>query len=126
MAQLIGYIHKKVVDLLQLTDVQPNSPVYIGETNIAHIRSRHPYEYEKYFQDIATIISEPDYVGINPSDQSISFVKEYRFASEYIRVAVRVTAGGKFYAKSLHLLSSCNTERYIKHGTLKKLDTSLK
>lgn len=117
----IAFIKKEVIDILEL-DISPDTPVYMGETNFEHIRSRHPYEYEKYLPDIGLITEHPDYVGINPKDSSILFVKLYEVHGEYIRVAVRITPGGKCYAKTLHLLSTCNAERYIEKGTLKKLD----
>lgn len=121
----IAFIKKEVIDLLGL-DILPDTPVYIGETNLEHIKNRHPYEYEKYLPDIGSIINSPDYVGLSPKDSSILFVKLYEFQGEYIRVAARITSGGKCYAKTLHLLSTCNAERYIEKGTLKKLDASKK
>lgn len=121
----IAFIRKEIIDLLNL-DISPNTPVYIGETNLEHIKNRHPYEYEQYLPDIGTIIENPDYVGLSPKDSSILFVKLYEIQGEYIRVATRISASGKCYAKTLHLLSTCNAERYIEKGTLKKLDTFLK
>lgn len=122
MSEIIGYFEQSIIDLLGLTSITAGTPIFIGETNIEHIKNRHPYEYDKYFLDIRDIISSPDYVGINPSDTSIAFVKEYQIASEYIKVAVRVTGTGKYFTKSLHALSTYNAERYIMRGTLKKLD----
>lgn len=81
-----------------------------GIKNIAHIKNRHPYEYEKYFQNIGDIITFPDYVGINPKDESILFIRLYEVNGEFIRVAVKLTASGKCFAKTLHLLSTCNAE----------------
>lgn len=117
----IAYISQMVIDILEL-ELAPNTPVFIGETNLEHIKNRHPYEYERYLPDIGLIISSPDYVGLNPKDASILFVKLYEVNGEYVRVAVRISSGGKCYAKTLHLLSTCNAERYIEKGTLKKLD----
>ena len=119
----IAYISQKIIDLLEL-DFISDTPVYIGATNIEHIKSRHPYEYEKYFSDIGMIINSPDFVGLSPKDNSILFVKLYEINDEYVRVAVRITASGKCFAKTLHLLSTYNAERYIEKGTLKKLDTT--
>ena len=56
------------------------------------------------------------------NDSSILFVRLYKTANEYIRVAVKISTYGNCYAKTLHLLSTSNAERYIKKGTLKKLD----
>ena len=119
----VGCFTQEVIDLLEL-DLEATTPIFIGDSNIEHIKSRHPYEYEKYFCDIEEIIATPDYVGLNPKDKSIAFVKEYIISSEYVRVAVRIASNNKYYAKTLHLLSTCNAERYISKGTLKKLDKS--
>lgn len=120
----IAYITQPIIDMLGL-DIAPDTPVYIGETNIDHIKSRHPYEYEKYFSDIGIIISSPDFVGLSPKDKSIFFVKLYEIDGEYVRIAVKIASSGKYFAKTLHLLSTYNAERYIEKGTLKKLDTHL-
>lgn len=121
--EIIGYISQAVIKTLDLK-ISPNTPVFIGESNIEHIKSRHPYEYDKYYQDIGLIINSPDYVGLNPKDDSILFVKLYKVNGEYIRVAVKITSGGKCFAKTLHSLSTCNAERYLEKGTLKRLDTN--
>lgn len=117
----VGYFSKEIVDLLNL-DIEYDTPILIGKSNIDHIKNRHPYEYDKYFDSIEDILSSPDYVGRNPKDNSVAYVKEYQLDSEFIRVAVRVTPDKKCYAKTLHLLSTCNAERYIQKGTLIKLD----
>lgn len=68
--QKIGSFSQKVIELLQL-DITVGTPIYIGSSNVEHIKSRHLYEYDKYFPYISDIISTPDYVGeillINPS-----------------------------------------------------------
>lgn len=118
--EIIGYISQSVINLLEL-EIKPNTPVFIGESNKTHIRNRHPYEYDKYYKDIGIIINTPDYVGKNPKDGSILFVKIYKENEEYIRVAVKITSSGKCFAKTLHSLSTCNAERYLEKGTLKSL-----
>ena len=120
--EIIGYISQSVIELLEL-NLRPNTPVFIGESNITHIKTRHPYEYEKYYSYIGSIINNPDYVGKNPNDGSLLFVKLFEIDREYIRVAVKITANGTCFAKTLHSLSTCNAERYLEKGTLKKLDT---
>lgn len=119
MIRKVGSFSENVIALLGV-DVIPGTPIFIGETNIEHIKSRHTYEYEHFFPDIEEIIRNPDYVGVNPKDNSIGFVKLYQINEEYIRVAVRTSSAGKFFVKSLHMLSTCNAERYIERGTLKR------
>lgn len=117
----IGEFSKEVIDMLDL-NLPAGTPIYIGDGNIEHIKLRHPYEFEKYFNQIEEIISKPDYIGQNPHDLSILFVRLYKVSDEYIRVAVKISPYGNCYAKTLHLLSTSNAERYIQKGTLKKLD----
>ena len=117
----VGFISQRTVDLLGLK-LAGGTPILMGKSNVEHIKNRHPYEFDKYYNDIENILEKPDYVGKNPNDDSILFVKEYKVNSEYIRVAVKVTASKKCYAKTLHLLSTCNVERYIARGTLIKFD----
>lgn len=119
--KIIGFITQQIIDILNL-DITPNTPIYLGETNVEHIKNRHPYEYEKYFGDIENIISSPDYVGLNPKDNSLLYVKLFEVNGEFIRVAIKISSSGKCFAKTLHLLSTCNAERYIEKGTLKRLD----
>ena len=119
--QIIGFITSQVIEKLNL-ELPPDTPIFLGETNELHIKNRHPYEYEKYFPHITEIIKFPDYIGKNPKDNSLLFVKLYRVQDEYIRVAVKITNSSKCFAKTLHLLSTCNAERYIDKGTLISLD----
>lgn len=119
--KIVGHISQEIIDKLNI-DLKADTPIYIGNSNIEHIKRRHPYEYDLYFPHIEEILSHPDYIGKNPSDGSIAYVKIFHVDNEYIRVAVRITPNGTPFAKSLHLLSTYNAERYIKHGTLIKLD----
>lgn len=121
--EIVGYISQSVIETLGLK-LKPDTPVFIGQSNIEHIKSRHPYEYDVYYKDIGMIINFPDYVGLNPKDDSILFVKLFKVNTDYVRVAVKITSSGKCFAKTLHSLSTCNAERYIEKGTLKKLDTN--
>ena len=116
----IGSFSKEVIELLEL-EITAGTPIYIGSSNMEHIKNRHPYEYEKYLPYVSDIISTPNYVGKNPSDGSVAFVKFYQIGEEYVRVAVRVNTNGTAFAKTLHLLSTVNAERYIEKGTLKAL-----
>lgn len=120
MRKKVGKFTPEIIKLLGL-NFEADTPIYIGDSNIEHIKSRHLYEYEQYFPDIEDILKNPDYVGLNPSDNSIGYVKVYQVGQEYIRVAIRISSKGTCFVKSPHLLSTCNAERYIERGTLKRL-----
>lgn len=116
----IGELTERVISLLDL-DMPAGHAILLGESNVAHMKSRHPDDYKKYGQYIATIVSYPDYVGKNPADGSIEFVKEFLIGKEYVKVAVRVTAGGALYARSMYRLNANRVKNFIEKGTLKKV-----
>lgn len=117
----VGEFTEKIINQLKL-NIPIGTPILVGNSNENHIKARHLYEYEQYYDRLPDIIAHPDYIGLSPKDNSVQFVKNFIVNSEYIRVAVKVTHNGKSFVKTMHLLSTCNAERYIQKGTLKKLD----
>jgi hypothetical protein len=84
------------------------------------MQASHPADFQKYGPDLRVILSTPDYVGQNPSDGSIEFVKEYVLNNEYVKVAVRLSRSDRYYARSLYILNNQRVKRFINKGTLKK------
>lgn len=121
MKKQIGVFSAEIITALNL-NIAIGTPIYIGDTNIQHMKSSHPYDYMKYGNDIACIISNPDYVGKNAKDNSIEFTKEYMVNGEFVKVAVRVSAQNTYYARSLYILNNSRVNNFIQKGTLIKLD----
>lgn len=117
----IGSFSEDVIRTLSL-DIPVGTPIYISETNITHMKTSHPEDFQKYGGDIENIISHPDYVGRNIKDDSIEFTKEYVIDGEYVKVAVRVTTNNIYYARSIYVLNPNRVKNFIQKGTLKKLD----
>ena len=117
MRQLVGAISARVSSALGL-DVAEDTPIYLGESNVQHMISRHPADYQKYGAYIPEILAQPDYVGMNAKDGSIEYVKEFVVDGEYVKVAVRVTGTGQFYARSLYVLNNNRVKNFIAKGTL--------
>lgn len=117
--QKVGTISPRVAATLGLSGVD-NAPIYLGATNIAHMQSRHPADYQKYSREIPNILAAPDYVGLNQKDGSIEYVKGFIVDGEYVKVAVRVSSSGTHYARSLYTLNSNRVRNFITKGTLKK------
>ena len=92
--------------------------IYLGHTNIVHMKSNHPEAFEKYGTEIKNILSAPDYVRIS-TNNSIEYVKEFVVNGEYVKVAVRLSGGSRYYARTLYVLNSGRVEKYIKNGELK-------
>lgn len=120
---IVGTISEKVKNLLNLSIIDDNN-IYIGNSNIKHMQTRHSSDYKKYGNQIQNILKYPDFVGLNPKDNSIEYVKNFLIDNEYVKVAVRILLNGKYYARSLYVLNKKRTENFIKKGTLKKLDIS--
>lgn len=119
----VGTVSENVKKLLGLSLAGDNS-IYMSATNIAHMESSHPSDYAKYKNQIQNILASPDYVGQNPNDNSIEYVKNFIIDNEYVKVAVRLSSGNKYYARSLYVLNKRRVENFIKKGTLKKVDFS--
>lgn len=117
----IGCFSSAVIELLGL-DIPSGTPIYIADTNIKHMKTSHPDDFEKYGNDIADIIANPDYVGQNMKDASIEFTKEYVIDGDFVKVAVRVTTSNVYYARSMYVLNPNRVQNFIRKGTLKKLD----
>lgn len=119
MSTKIGVIKKRVIDLTGL-DIPANTPIYIGDSNISHMEKSHPDDYKKYRDKIKEILDTPTYIGVNPKDGSIEYVKEYLIDNEFVKVAVRVSTNGIYFARTLYVLNNGRVDRFIRKGTLKK------
>lgn len=92
----------------------------MGPSNLTHMQTSHPADFAKYGAEIVNILAHPDYVGQNPSDGSIEYVKEYLVEGEYVKVAVRLSKSDRYYARSLYVLNNKRVKNFIAKGTLKK------
>lgn len=119
MKRQIGQFSSHIIELLNL-NIKAGTPIYISDTNLEHMKSSHPEDFIKYGNDIEFIIANPDYVGKNMKDDSIEFTKEYLIDGEFVKVAVRVSSSGIFYARSMYILNSNRVKNFIQKGTLIK------
>ena len=119
--RVVGKVTAQVAELLGLAaPVNPN--IYLGDSNLEHMRSSHPSDFAKYGTELINILAYPDYVGTNPTDSSIEYVKEFLIDGEYVKVAVRLSGRGVYFARSLYVLNPRRVSNYIAKGTLKKID----
>lgn len=115
----VGQVTEYVEKLLGLT-VPSDRTIYLGPSNLAHMQTSHPENFSKYGTELINILAYPDYVGQNPTDGSIEYVKEFQVDGEFVKVAVRLAKTDRFYARSLYVLNSTRVKNYIAKGTLKK------
>lgn len=116
----IGEISESVVRATGIS-VVVGTPIFIGESNEKHMLKKHADDYIKYGCHITDIIAKPDYIGVNSKDNSIEYVKEFSIDQEFVKVAVRVSTQGKFFARSLYVLNRNRVNNFIAKGTLKKI-----
>ncbi len=116
---IVGQVSASVATALGIT-LPCDTNIYMGIGNIQHMINRHPNEYLRYGTRISEILSSPDYVGQNPKDGSIEYVKEFQINGEFVKVAVRLSGGARFYARSLYVLNPNRVQNFIQKGTLKK------
>ena len=102
-------------------DVQMNAPIMLGESNIEHMLAKHEAAYIKYGDRIDEILDKPDYVGRHPSNGSIEYVKEFVVDGEYVKVAVRISNSGCYFARTMYVLDNDRVKRFIEKGTLKRV-----
>jgi len=115
--QKVGEFSPKVIDALGL-DIPAGTAIYIGVSNIAHMKERHYGDFKKHRARLEKIIAEPDFVGINQSDGSIEMIK---FFKVHVKLAVRISNDGEYYARSLYEIGKSRVENSIKRGQLKPL-----
>jgi len=120
VADCVGTIDANIINILGLTINSCN--IYLGESNISHMESSHPDDYKKYGKYISDIINYPNYVGLNSKDNSIEYVKEFTENNHYVKVAVRVSGNGNYYARSIYVLNSERVKAFIEKNKLKPVD----
>ena len=108
----VGVITEQVIRVLRL-DVAPDTPIFLGDTNIAHMQADHERDYLRYGGMIEEIIAAPTYVGHKKG--SIEYVKE---VAEYVKVAVRVSSDGVYFARTLYTLNPGKVESMVSKGFL--------
>lgn len=77
-------------------------------------------DFALYGEYIPLILAAPDYVALNAKDGSIEYVKEVQVNSVYVKVAVRVSARGQLFARSVYRLNTNRVLNFIEKGTLKR------
>ena len=117
--QIVGQVTETVEKLLSLANIKDKN-IYFAPSNLEHMKNSHPEDFEKYGSRLTEILAVPDYVGQNPKDGSIEYVKEFYVDGEYVKVAVRLSHSDKYFARSLYVLNKNRVKRFIEKGTLKK------
>lgn len=86
-----------------------------------HIEKRHP-ECLPYLRFISSIISEPDYIGVNPNESGDSF-ELVKIFSENVQIGIKLDVKENYlYVATLHTITDGKLRHGINNGRLKKFD----
>lgn len=119
--KIIGNLSKKIIDEFGLS-LKEGQPIYIGESNLNHMKSEHPEDFEKYGNRIEEIINNPDYIAKHPNkkNSAIEYIKVYKNEhDEHILVAVRATGKGTLFARTLFVMDDEKVKKYTNKSALK-------
>ena len=109
----VGKITKEVIDILHL-NYKDELPIFIGESNINHIKQRHPDDYKKYGDKIEDIIKNPTYLARNEKKNSIEFIKKYKVNNEFVLVVVRVSKNNVNFIRTMYVMNKKKVKNYFK------------
>lgn len=121
MNRKIGKINLKVIILLDL-DFEKEIPIFLGDTNIEHMKRQHPNDYDKYGKDIQDIINYPTYIAKNPNQGSVEYIKEYKVDDSFVLIAVRISNNSKMFARTLFTMTDKKKNIYLNRGYAKKYE----
>jgi hypothetical protein len=111
----VGVIEQRIIDLLGLK-VTAGTIILLGESNEVHMATEHPKAYAKYFPELENILRDPDYVTINPGDESIRYIK---LLDTHVHVGVRISVSGTYFARTLFEFPDHKIAQYKARGQLK-------
>ena len=117
-----GKFSKKIIDLLNL-DIPENTEIYIGNQNREHMEKKHSHDYYYYHHLLPNIIENPDYVGIEPKNNSIEYIKEVSIdPNVIIKIAIRVSSNGKYFVRTMYNISDHKIQSALNKGYLFKVE----
>lgn len=94
--------------------------IYASDGLKTHISKRHP-ECLNYISSIPTIISSPDYIGVNPNEANPSF-ELVKIMSDNVQIGIKLDIqNGYLYVATLHTITPGKLQHRIKNGRLKKI-----
>ena len=85
----------------------------------AHLYKKKHFNCIKYLEALSDLLEDPDYVGINPNEESVSF--EYvKVIGENIQIAIKLEESGEyFYVASIYDIPEAKLQRRLHSGRLK-------
>lgn len=116
---IVGTLTEKVINTFGL-NLTAGQPILCGESNRAHMKSEHPEDFELYGDKIEEIIRDADFIAKHPRKDSIEYIKIYKdHNDDHVLVAVRATASGNLFARTVFVMDTEKVDKYTLCGALK-------
>ena len=101
-----------------------NYKIYQSKGLIKHVAKRHE-SCLPYMSRIQDIITEPDFIGINPNETTTSFELIKKF-EDNILIGIKLdTEGDYLYIATLHDVTDAKIAKRLANGRLKNVDKTL-
>lgn len=100
--------------------------IYRSKGLPAHMVKRKHYKCLKYIDYIPDIISEPDYIGVNPNEQgtSIELIKRY---AVNVMIGIKLDIDGEYlYVSTMHDVQESKISRRLHSGRIKEIPVDTK
>ena len=111
----IGKITFKIIKILKLPYID-EKPIFIGDSNINHMKQKHLEDFIKYGEEIKNIIKNPTYLARNEKKNSIEFIKKYKEQNDFVLVVARLTTNDIYFVRTMYIMSNEKVEKYLKHN----------
>lgn len=84
----IGKLNREIYKCITMDMV--TDEVIITEERINHIKERHPHDFEKYYQYLSDIVSEPDYIIKSNKPNTALLLKAFSDGNEQFKTVLRI------------------------------------
>jgi len=115
----VGEINSKIISELNICLV--DTEVFQSKGLFSHIQKRHP-SCIKYIHLIPQIISDPDYIGINPNE-SITSLELIKVFDKNIQIGIKIDKkSNTLYVATLHQITPQKIQHRLLSGRLKQFN----
>lgn len=114
----VGEYNQKFNDVLGLN--LETMEIYRSEGLRSHMIKRKHFKCLKYIDYIPDIISNPDYIGVNPNEEgsSIELIKKY---ADNVMIGIKIDSDEKYlYVSTMHDVQETKILRRLHSGRVKE------
>ena len=117
----IGQVTNEVKEIFNI--VLEASDIKVNKEGLrSHMMKRRHNDVIQHIEDLELILSNPDFVGINPREKGASFEYVKRF-DDNVLVAIKLHKSGDFfYVPTMYRIQDYKLQSRINSGRLRKID----